>query len=121
VRDLLAFGRELLAPRLLDEALWEAATTVAFPGLDGVLPGHGRQSPNDWGLGFELKADKDPHWTGARLSAASFGHFGQSGSFLIVDPEAGIAVASLADRPFGDWAREAWPPLLDAIVDAYAA
>jgi len=120
VTDLLAFCRELLAPTLVDEALVREATTVVFPGLDGVLPGHGRQRPNDWGLGFEIKDAKDPHWTGARLSPASFGHFGQSGSFVIVDPQAGLGIASLADRPFGDWCRDAWPSLMDAVVDAYA-
>ncbi|MFA9444598.1 serine hydrolase domain-containing protein [Egicoccus sp. AB-alg6-2] len=119
VSDLLRFGRELLAPTLLDPDLVRQATTVAFPGLGGVLPGHGRQQPNDWGLGFEIKDGKEPHWTGERLSPASFGHFGQSGSFIVVDPQAHVAVASLADRPFGDWSRQAWPPLLDAVVDAY--
>jgi CubicO group peptidase (beta-lactamase class C family) len=119
VTDLLAFGRELLAPTLLDEDLHRAATTVAFPGLDGVLPGHGRQTPNDWGLGFELKDGKRPHWTGSRLSPATFGHFGQSGSFLWVDPDAGIASAFLCDRDYGDWATQVWPDLTDAVHDAY--
>lgn len=119
VADLLAFCRELLAPTLLGVDLVAEATAVVLPGLDGVLPGHGRQSPNDWGLGFEIKDGKAPHWTGDRLSPAAFGHFGQSGSFLVVDPDAGLGIASLADRPFGDWCREAWPPLMDAAVDAY--
>lgn len=119
VDDLLVFCRELLAPTLLDPDLHREATTVAFPGLDGVLPGHGRQSPNDWGLGFEIRDGKDPHWTGDRLSPASFGHFGQSGSFLVVDPEAGVGIASLADRPFGDWSRKAWPPVMDAVIEAH--
>jgi CubicO group peptidase (beta-lactamase class C family) len=121
VGDLLAFARELLAPTLLDDDLHREATTVAFPGLDGVLPGYGRQTPNDWGLGFELKDGKDPHWTGERNSSATFGHFGQSGSFLWVDPERGLGAAFLADRAFGSWASDAWPGLNDAIVDAYGA
>ena len=63
--DLAAFGRELLRPRVLPPEMLAAATTVAFPGLRGVLPGVGRLDPNDWGLGFELRDGKDPHWTGA--------------------------------------------------------
>lgn len=118
VTDLLAFARELLAPRLLDEDLHRQATTVAFPDLDGVLPGFGRQRPNDWGLGFELKGDKEPHWTGERLSPSTFGHFGRSGSYLWVDPERGLGAAFLADRDFDRWAADAWPGLNDAIVDA---
>jgi CubicO group peptidase (beta-lactamase class C family) len=121
VNDLLAFGRELLAPDLLDADLHREATTLAFPGLDGVLPGHGRQTPNDWTLGFELKDAKSPHWTGERLSPATFGHFGQSGSFLFVDPEAGIASAFLADRDYGGWAAKVWPTFTDGIVEAYAS
>jgi CubicO group peptidase (beta-lactamase class C family) len=120
VSDLLAFGRELLAPKLLPDDLVAEATSVVFDGLDGVLPGFGRQNPNDWGLGVEVKGDKSPHWAGRRWSPASFGHFGQSGSFLIVDPEAGIACASLADKPFGRWASEAWPAFTDAVHEAYA-
>ena len=118
--DLLALGRELLAPTLLDADLFHEATTVAFPGLAGVLPGFGRQDPNDWGLGFEIRDGKSPHWTGAHNSPATFGHFGQSGSFLWVDPKAGIACGALADRRFGDWAAEAWPPLADAVLEEYA-
>ena len=118
VTDLLAFARELLRPRLLEPELHREATSVAFPGIDGVLPGFGRQKPNDWGLGFEVRDRKSPHWTGPNLSPATFGHFGQSGSFLLVDPEAGVAVTSLSDRSFGRWAAEAWPSFTDAVMAA---
>ena len=59
--DLAAFGRELLAPTVLDADLLTEATSVQFPDLPGVLPGYGRQNPNDWGLGFEIRGTKDPH------------------------------------------------------------
>jgi CubicO group peptidase (beta-lactamase class C family) len=120
VTDLLALGRELLDPRLVSPATLDRATAVAFPGLAGVLPGFGRQEPNDWGLGFELRDTKSPHWTGKLNSPRTFGHFGRTGTFLWVDPEAGLACACLTDRDFGDWAREAWPALSDAVVSAYA-
>ena len=51
---------------------------MQFPGLDGVLPGWGRQEPNDWGLAFELRDGKSPHWTGSLNSPRTFGHFGQA-------------------------------------------
>ena len=114
--DLLAFAQELLAPRVLAAETLAEATGVAFPGLVGVLPGFGRQEPMDWGLGFELKDAKAPHWTGSRNSPRTFGHFGGSGTFLWVDPEAGIALACLTDREFGDWAKGAWPALADAVL-----
>ena len=85
-----------------------------------VLPGFGRQEPNDWGLGFEIRDSKTPHWTGSRNSPRTFGHFGRSGSFLWVDPDARLACASLADHDFGDWSIQAWPPFSDAVLVAYA-
>jgi CubicO group peptidase (beta-lactamase class C family) len=117
--DLARFGRELLAPSVLPPALVAEATRVAFPALRGVLPGFGLQDPDDWGLGFEIRGVKSPHWTGSRNAPATFGHFGRSGTFLWVDPVAGLAVACLTDRTFGPWAAEAWPALSDAILAAY--
>ena len=114
--DLVSFARELLAPRFLSAETLAEATTPAFPGLVGVLPGYGRQEPNDWGLGFELRDAKSPHWTGTRNSPRTFGHFGRAGTFLWVDPEAELACACLTDREFGDWAVAAWPRLSDAVL-----
>jgi CubicO group peptidase (beta-lactamase class C family) len=119
--DLAKFAAELQAPRLLSERTLAEATAVVFPGLDGVLPGFGRQSPNDWGLGFELRGDKSPHWTGANSSPRTFGHFGQSGTFLWVDPVAGCACVALTDRDFDSWAAEVWPPFTDAVLGEVAA
>jgi CubicO group peptidase (beta-lactamase class C family) len=113
--DLLALGRELLRPTLVAPETLAEATSVQFPGLEGVLPGFGRMEPNDWGLTFELRDAKSPHWTGSRNSKRTFGHFGRSGTFLWVDPEAGLACV-LTDRSFGDWAKKAWPALSDAVL-----
>ena len=49
VADLRRFVAELQQPRLLASETVQAATSVVFPGLAGVLPGYGRQDPNDWG------------------------------------------------------------------------
>jgi CubicO group peptidase (beta-lactamase class C family) len=114
--DLASFAAELLSPRLLAPETLARATSVAFPGLTGVLPGYGRQEPNDWGLAFELRSSKRPHWTGQRNSPATYGHFGQAGTFLWVDPEAGVACCCLTDRAFGPWAVEAWPLFSDAVL-----
>ena len=68
------------------------------------------------GLQAELRDDKSPHWTGSRNSPRTFGHFGGSGTFLWVDPEAGIALAVLTNLDFGEWSKEAWPRLSDAVL-----
>lgn len=116
LRDLLHVGRELLEPTLISRETLREATQVAFPGLVGVLPSFGRQEPNDWGLGFELRDAKSPHWTGSRNSPRTYGHFGRTGTFLWIDPEVGLACACLTDLDFGDWARDAWPRLSDAVL-----
>jgi CubicO group peptidase (beta-lactamase class C family) len=114
--DLAGVGRELLAPTLVAPETLDEATSVQFAGLVGVLPGFGRMEPNDWGLGFELRDAKEPHWTGARNSPRTFGHFGRTGTFLWVDPDVRLALACLTDLTFGEWAREAWPRLADAVL-----
>ncbi|MGF2944742.1 serine hydrolase domain-containing protein [Mycobacterium sp. Lab-001] len=119
VADLVSFVGDLLCPSIVSAQLHAEATTVQFPGLDGVLPGYGVQRPNDWGLGFEIRDAKSPHWTGARNSARAYGHFGQSGGFIWADPDAELALVVLTDRDFGDWAREAWPAISDAVLAEY--
>jgi CubicO group peptidase (beta-lactamase class C family) len=116
LEDLVRFARELQSPTLVATETFAEATSVQFPGLGGVLPGFGRWDPNDWGLGFELRNAKTPHWTGKHNSPRTFGHFGGSGTFLWVDPDAGLACALLTDREFDDWALEAWPRLSDAVL-----
>jgi CubicO group peptidase (beta-lactamase class C family) len=120
--DLARVLHELLSPTgLLSAQTLADATTVQFPGLRGVLPGFGGQDPNAWGLGFEIRAAKSPHWTGARNSPGTYGHFGQSGTMLWVDPVGRLGVVALADRAFGPWAAQAWPVLSDAVLDRYAS
>ena len=114
--DLLALAGELLVPSVVAPETLAEAVSVQFPGLVGVLPSWGRMEPNDWGLAFELRDGKEPHWTGSRVSPRTFGHFGAAGTFLWVDPEARLACAVLTDREFGDWANEAWPPFSDAVL-----
>jgi CubicO group peptidase (beta-lactamase class C family) len=114
--DLLVFAAELMEPKLVALETLREATSVSFPGLVGILPDFGRYEPLDWGLGFEIRDEKSPHWTGARNSPGTVGHFGGSGTFLWVDPEAGAACVCLTDRNFGQWAKEAWPPFSDAVL-----
>ena len=114
--DVLAFGRELLVPRLVADETRDEMVSVQFPGLSGVLPDYGRFDPLDWGLGVQLNTSP-PSWMGSRTSPRTFGHFGGSGTFLWVDPEAHVACAALTTREFGDWAKTAWPGFSDAVLD----
>jgi CubicO group peptidase (beta-lactamase class C family) len=121
VTDLAIFAADLLRPSTVSPQMHAEATDVQFPGLTGVLPGFGVQRPNDWGLGFEIRAAKSPHWTGSSNSGRTYGHFGQSGTFLWVDPDADLALVVLTDRNFGDWAYPRWPALSDEVLREFEA
>lgn len=117
--DLTRFVLEVRTPTLISAATAADATAVHFPSLNGVVPGIGRFAPCPWGLGFEVRGTKQPHWTGTTNSPKTFGHFGGAGTFLWVDPAVGVACLCLTDRPFDDWADEAlraWPLLSDAVL-----
>jgi CubicO group peptidase (beta-lactamase class C family) len=115
--DLAIFGAELLHPRCVHRNTLDMATTPYLPELRGVLPGFGRQNPNPWGLGFEVRGHKRPHWTGCDNSPRTFGHFGQSGAFLWVDPEIDLAVSFVGDRPFDSWAFDHWGRIADVVIN----
>jgi CubicO group peptidase (beta-lactamase class C family) len=121
VNDLLKFGAELLNPTLISTETLQRATGPHLPDLIGVLPGFGRQNPNTWGLGFEIKHSKQPHWTGTVNSPATFGHFGRSGTFFWLDPEAGLFCTALTDKTFGPWAAETWPVFSDLVVSQFGS
>lgn len=119
LEDVLALGRELLRPTLVALETRDELASVQFPGLRGVLPNHGRFDPLDWGLGVQLNT-RPPSWMGSRASRQAFGHFGGTGTFLWVDPEAEIVCAALTEREFGEWAKDGWPRLSDAVLDELA-
>lgn len=118
VDDLSRFLRGLeglLAPSTID-----AMTSPYLPELTGVLPGYGRQTPNTWGLGPEIRQNKSPHWTGSMNDPATWGHFGGSGTFVWVDPVAATSMIVLTDRAFGEWAIPRWTAISDAVLDELA-
>jgi CubicO group peptidase (beta-lactamase class C family) len=109
VHDMLRLAEAWRRPILVDSTTLERATTPHLPELDGVLPGFGRQTPNPWGLGPEIRGDKTPHWTAAENSARTYGHFGRAGTMMWIDPAVDITVIALTNRAFGPWAIDAWP------------
>lgn len=119
IRDLVALAKELMDPQLISKDLADEARHVAYPGLKGLTPGYGSYSDNTWGLGFEIKGAKVRTWFPRNASPESFGHFGQSGSFLWIDPENYRAMAFLGDEPFGAWHRKTWQRLGDFFYEVY--
>ena len=106
LRDMCLFAQELLNPQLLAEASLREARTNQFGDLRGVVPGYGMQKPCPWGLGFEIKGNKFPHWTGEGMPEETVGHFGMAGTYLWVSDAQ--AMILLTDKEFGDWAKPLW-------------
>ena len=123
VDDLVLFCAEVARPRLVTEATGALAVRPHFPSLGGIVPGVGRFDNCPWGLGFEVRGDKSPHWTGVRNSVATYGHFGGAGTMMWTDPaHDDLGVVALTDLPFDEWAAEAlqvWPALSDAAIERF--
>lgn len=114
LEDLLRLGFELARPTLISADLHAYVCAAYYPQgqvLGGILPGYGRQEDNAWGLGPEVRSTKNPHWIAGSFSPRSFGHFGQSGSFLFIDPEAQIGGAYLSRTNFGAENQNHWADL----------
>jgi len=118
--DVGRFLAEVQRPVLVGRAIAAEAVRPQFADLAGIVPGVGRFDPCPWGLGFEIRGEKSPHWTGRRNSPSTHGHFGGAGTIAWVDPAAGAALVALTDRQFDDWSVQAmrcWRALSDAVVD----
>ncbi|MGA1141322.1 MAG: serine hydrolase domain-containing protein [Ilumatobacteraceae bacterium] len=113
---LSLFLAEIRRPRLLARETFTEAVTPQFDDLEGIVPGIGRFDPCPWGLGPEIHGIKHPHWMSPNNSAATYGHFGGSGTFVWVDPIADVACAVLTDREFDQWALTHWPEFSSAVL-----
>jgi CubicO group peptidase (beta-lactamase class C family) len=105
--DLVAFARQWVAPSLIPASRRDRTVVTFLPELSGVVPGWGRFSPCPWGLGPELRGDKS-HWMG-QWPPTSFGHFGRSGSLVLVNVHEGLVLVATSTVDFGAWAHELWP------------
>jgi CubicO group peptidase (beta-lactamase class C family) len=118
IDDLVKLVRVLSVPSILADVSLLRLRTPFLGELPGVLPGFGLQTPNPWGLGAEVRGHKVAHWMGTLVSEASYGHFGQSGSYLWIDPSQQCFAVFLGAKPFGTWAKERWPSINDAVMRA---
>ncbi|HET6174378.1 MAG TPA: serine hydrolase domain-containing protein [Gaiellales bacterium] len=110
-------GRALLAPETVDELL-----SPQFGPLPGGVEGVGEWPSLCWGLGFDVRGHREPHWSGSSLSPRTASHFGASGTLAWLDPELRIGLVALANRgSYSGWWREPWAALGDAVTSAAAA
>ncbi|MGA9275543.1 serine hydrolase domain-containing protein [Ilumatobacter sp.] len=123
VDDLARFIGETTQPTLISAETAAVALRPHFPTLGGIVPGVGRFDTCPWGLGFEIKGDKAPHWTGTRNTPDTYGHFGGAGTMMWVDPgHDRLGMIALTDRGFDEWADDAlrcWPEISDAVIEEF--
>jgi CubicO group peptidase (beta-lactamase class C family) len=120
--DVARFLSEVRNATLLSDATAVDAISIQYPSLAGMVPGVGRYAQCPWGLGFEIRGDKSPHWTGSRNSPGTYGHFGGAGTMMWTDPAAQVSLVALADRPFDEWASDAlrlWPQVSDIVLEEF--
>jgi CubicO group peptidase (beta-lactamase class C family) len=120
--DTCRFVAEVVRPQLIHASTATEARRIQYPGLAGIVPGVGRYEQCPWGLGFEVRGEKQPHWTGTTNSPRTFGHFGGAGTMFWIDPDHDVALVALADRDFDEWsdvALRVWPELSDAVIAEY--
>lgn len=115
--DLLAFAQEIRQPTFLEPQIHSQLVKPYLPELSGVLPGWGNYDRNEFGIGYEIKGDKSPHWTGSKSSPQTYGHFGQSGVFVFHDPVNMITASCVTNHDFGPWSKEAFPKMCDDIYE----
>ena len=102
------------------------ALTATRNWTNGMHGGHaGRQHfpLGDWGLGWEVKGSRGPHWSGSMTSHATFCHMGGSGAMLWADPLRDLICVLLANRTLANgWhitrAHSRWMTFSDAVVAA---
>ncbi len=99
-----ADGGALLAEETVEEML-----APQFGPLPGGVNGVGEWPNLCWGLGFDVRGQREPHWAGPSLGPRTASHFGASGTLAWLDPERGLGLVALANRgSYSGWWREPW-------------
>jgi CubicO group peptidase (beta-lactamase class C family) len=112
-----ASGTGLLAEETVDEFL-----APQLGPLPGGVNGVGEWPDLCWGLGFDVRGAREPHWAGPSLGPRTASHFGASGTLAWLDPERGLGLVALANRgSYSGWWREPWATLGTAVTSAAAA
>ena len=120
-RDYLRFLRCVAGqlPALLDDGLRRELLHNQCGALAGGVVDFMEWPVCDWAVGFEVRDDKTPHWTGGALSSGSVTHFGASGTLAFIDPERDVQAVLLANRgTYSRWMLEpgGWPDICAALV-----
>ncbi|MHB1131422.1 MAG: serine hydrolase domain-containing protein [Chloroflexota bacterium] len=109
--------------QLLSPATVRAMTRDHLGGVPGGIASFGLSWPSaTWGLGWDVKGGKAPHFSGELTSADTFGHVGSSGSLVWVDPTLELVCVFIANRSLeSGWAASRQALFSNAVVAAVVA
>jgi len=106
-----ASGRPVLSP-----AAARLMTTSQTDGLRGGIEGFMTWDDCAWGLGFDLRGRKRPHFSGEFTSARTFGHSGVAGTFAWADPERDLVCVVLGNHILHNlWNHPRWSRYSSAV------
>jgi CubicO group peptidase (beta-lactamase class C family) len=84
-------------------------TSSHTDGLRGGIEGFMTWEDCAWGLGFDLRRGKQPHFAGDYTSPATFGHTGVAGTFAWADPATDLVCVMLGNRMlYNRWNESRW-------------
>lgn len=122
-RDVARFFRMMLNDGAIDgrQVISPAAARLMITnhttGLHGGIEGFMTWDACAWGLGFDLRGNKRPHFSGEFTSPGAFGHTGVSGVFAWADPALDLVCVMLANRTLFDlWNVSRWSRFSTAVV-----
>ncbi len=105
-------GRQVISP-----AAVRLMITNQTAGLHGGIEGFMTWDDCAWGMGFDLRGTKHPHFSGEFTSSDTFGHTGVSGVFAWADPALDLICVMLANRTLFDlWNVSRWSRFSTAVV-----
>jgi CubicO group peptidase (beta-lactamase class C family) len=107
------------APRaFLSDALRHEAIQNQTDALAGGYGGRFDYARCPWGLGVDLRGDKNPHWTPPDSSPRTFGHAGASGGCVWHDPDANVSWGVFGTRTADNaWMVRAAPKIAAKILE----
>lgn len=102
----------------LSDAMRREATRNQTDGLAGGYGGRFDYPRAPWGLGVDIRGEKNPHWTPSNASRDTFGHAGASGCVVWHDPEKNISWAIFGTRTADNaWLVRGAPKIGQAILE----
>jgi beta-lactamase class C len=107
-----AGGVQVAAPATL-----RLMTTNQTQGLRGGIEGFMTWEDCAWGLGFDLRGTKLPHYAGELAAPQTFGHTGVAGTFAWADPTRELICVMLANQMlYNRWNTPHWSRFSTAVV-----